>query len=479
MIDLQNAILLNQQNNHYIIKGTDENSTILKNQQIVICFEATYDTEIVQPNHYILGSKLLDEKIDLEDYPEDEEAYRIWKEKVIKELKREQTNSQHNTISLFSSGSTSGSVENEYVKFNYSNGTYGLFTTGGNPDNPNDDNKKLLYGTGSTSYTTIRIDGKDHQFSPDIVTEFENKIIGSKQYGDLIVSQHISIIPNQYTNRDDVVEFFYTVENTSDTPHDVGIRIMFDTMLGNNDHAPFRLPALGDVTTETDLFGDEIPEFWQAFDSLTNPNVIAQGTLKLDKTSTPDRVRFTNWGSATSNPWDYVRPAGSGNGDSAVCLYWNEKSVGKDDVFSCKTFYGLSALQQDLRPPLAVALSGATKLEVVEGSDGKEEYSPNPFTVTAYIQNIGTGAAENTNITLNLPAGMEVLDGNRTISLGDIPVGTKQHQVSWRVKVAPSNVDKIDKYDVTVTADNTDPKMLEREITIPKLQTSSCGLGTI
>lgn len=476
IINLENAILVNQQGNNYIIKGTDKISTILQGEQIIIYFEATYETEIVQPDHYILDKKILGEKIDLENYPKDEETYRIWKEEIIKKLECEQTNSEQDEIKLFASGSTSGSIENEYIKFNYLDGRYGLFTTGGNPDNPNDDNQKLLYGTGSTSYTTVRINGMNYSFSPDIVTRYDNKIIGTKRYGELIVSQHISIISNQYTDRDDVVEFFYTVENTSDIPHDVGIRIMFDTMLGNNDHAPFRLPAIGDVTTETDLSGDEIPEFWQAFDSLTNPNVIAQGTLKLDKSSTPDRVRFTNWGSATSNPWDYIRSSGSSNGDSAVCLYWNEKSVGKDDIFSCKTFYGLSALQQDLRPPLAVALSGATKLEVVKGDDGKEEYSPNPFTVTAYIQNIGTGVAKNTQISLNLPLGMEIVNGTNNVNLGDIPVGTRQHQVSWKVRVAPSAIEKIEKYSVTVTADNTDPKTLEREISIPKIQKTDIKL---
>jgi hypothetical protein len=170
------------------------------------------------------------------------------------------------------------------------------------------------------------------------------------------------------------------------------------------------------------------------------------------------------------NPWDYAREAGRSNGDSAVCLYWNEQELSEGDTLSCKTFYGLSALQQDLRPPLAVALTGATRLEVVKNKDGKEEYSPNPYTVTAYIQNIGTGTATNARITLNLPSGMEIVEGDKTVDLGDIPVGTKQYQVSWKVKVAPSPVDKTEKYGVTVVADNADEKTLEREIFIPKLE---------
>ena len=66
-----------------------------------------------------------------------------------------------------------------------------MITTGGNPDNPNDDNKLLIYGGGSTSYTTIRIDGSDYIFRPDTVTRYDNKIIGTQRINDIIVSQHI------------------------------------------------------------------------------------------------------------------------------------------------------------------------------------------------------------------------------------------------------------------------------------------------
>ena len=472
LLNIQNANIIEQDGTQCILEATSNTNAISQGQTIEIIFEATYSESIQEPTIYIL-----DEEINYQNYPEYEEEYKTWKENILKKEERKRNNNKLYEMTTFAVAEpTTGSISNEYIQFNYLNGYHGVVTTGGNPDNPNDDNKVLIFGGGSTSYTTIRIDGNNYVFTPDTVTRYDNKIIGTKRIGDVIVSQHIGIIPNQYTGRDDVVEFFYTAENTSNTPHDVGVRIMFDTMLGDNDHAPFRLPAIGDVTTETDLSGEDIPEFWQAFDKLTNPTVIAQGTLKVDKASTPDRVRFTNWGSARSNQWDYIRSTGSPNGDSAVCLYWNEQTLEKDDTLACKTFYGLSALQQDLRPPLALALTGATKLEVVKNKDGKEEYSPNPFTVTAYIENIGTGTATNTKITLNLPKGMEVINGQNTINLGNIPVGTKQYQVSWKVNVAPSAVDKVEEYNVTLVADNAGAKTLKREITIPKLQTSQLKL---
>lgn len=383
-----------------------------------------------------------------------------------------------NEISTYALRSSANGISNEYLEITLNGNYYTLGTTGGNPDSATDNNKKLLFGypTGGTSYTTIQIDGVNTIFTPETTTYRKNSIISTDVIDDIIVTQYLNIINNQYTGRDDVAEFFYTVENTGSDNHNVGVRIMFDTMLGNNDSAPFRLPNIGDVTTETDLKGSSVPEFWQAFDSLTSPSVIAQGTLNIDKDSTPDRVRFTNWGMAYRNQWDYTRSVGSSNGDSAVCLYWNPKTIGTNQTLSCKTYYGLSSLQQDNAPPLAVAISGATKLEVEEDEHGGKSYSPNPFTVTAYIQNIGTGTAYNANIELTLPDGMSVVNGTNIVSLGDIPVSSTQKQVSWKVSVEPSAIDKIETYGIIVTADNAETKVLERQIEIPALADNSVEL---
>lgn len=400
------------------------------------------------------------------------EEYQNWKSEYVLD------NMNENGVSTFSARNSANGISNDYIELTLNGYNYTLGTIEGNPNSTTDNNKTLLYGypNGGTSYTTIQIDGVNNVFKPETTTYRENSIISTGVIGDVIVTQYLNIVNNQYTNCNDVAEFFYTVENTGADDHNIGIRIMFDTMLGSNDSAPFRLPEIGDVTTETDLSGAAIPEFWQAFDSLTYPSVIAQGTLNIDTLSTPDRVRFTNWGAASRNLWDYIRSSESNNGDSAVCLYWNPKLLGANETLSCKTYYGLSSLQQSNEPPLAVAISGATKLEVIEDKKGMSAYSPNPFTVTAYVQNIGTGTAYNTNVELTLPKGMNVVDGSTVVSLGDIPVSNKQIQVSWKVEVEPSAIDKIETYGVIVTADNAETKTLERKIEIPSLVNNNVEL---
>ena len=56
---------------------------------------------------------------------------------------------------------------------------------------------------GGTSYTTIQIDGFNNIFTPETTTYHENAIISTDVIGDVVVTQYLSIINNQYTNRED------------------------------------------------------------------------------------------------------------------------------------------------------------------------------------------------------------------------------------------------------------------------------------
>ena len=397
----------------------------------------------------------------------DSDEYQEWKSQLIVNQETVPKTKLRSTI-------TTNGIKNKYLELCYKNGIYSLGTVEGDPALSTDNNKRLLYGYpgGGTSFTTICIDGSNYMFKPDTVSYTENVISASAVYNDVSITLNYSLITNQYTGREDVAEFSYNVKNIGTSSHDVGVRIMFDTMLGGNDASPFRIPNVGDTSSETDLTGDDVPEFWQSFDSLIKPSVIAQGTIKNSSSDSPDRVRFTNWNLAYNNYWDYSRTAGSANRDSAVCIYWNPRNLSSGDNYNCKTYYGLSSLQQDGTPPLAVALTGATKLEVEHNENESDTYKPNPFTVTAYIQNIGDGDAHDVTARINLPSDMTIVDGEETIDLGDLPVNSNQKQISWKIWVEPNSVSSKKTYSVTVAAANADAKTLQRNIEVPALQTN-------
>lgn len=183
-----------------------------------------------------------------------DEEYQALKEKFGKELAPAPVASTFSRM-VTTNGNT---LSNEFIEFavDSSNGRFTIGTTGGNPDLSADDYKNLLYGHSNpgTSYTSIHVDGSTSVYGENgftISPYFENDSnISEVIYGDIRVKQIISLVENNSTNRDDVVEVKYEVLNEGRNFSSFGLRIMMDTMLGNNDAAPFRIPVIGDVTTK-------------------------------------------------------------------------------------------------------------------------------------------------------------------------------------------------------------------------------------
>ncbi len=78
---------------------------------------------------------------------------------------------------------------------------------------------------------------------------------------------------------------------------------MLDTMCGSNDGAPFRVGSQA-ITTATALNGQEVPDYWQAFDSLSSPTVVCQSSLRGGNITPPDKVVLADWGTLADDTWD-------------------------------------------------------------------------------------------------------------------------------------------------------------------------------
>ena len=112
-------------------------------------------------------------------------------------------------------------------------------------------------------------------------------------------------------------------------------------------------------------------------------------------------------------------------------------------------------------------MTGASSVEAAD-----DRYSPNPFTVTAYIMNSGSATAENVKVKVLLPEGLSVVGGENEINLGDI-APSKETQVSCRIFIDnPSAQARELTYSLVVSADNTDEKTVSRKINIPPLESS-------
>ncbi|WP_144440389.1 hypothetical protein [Limnochorda pilosa] len=370
-------------------------------------------------------------------------------------------------------------VANEYVEIlvnagRNDTGRFAVYTTGGDPDRPEDDQKPLIYGTRDpgpwTSYTTVQIDGVSWVFGGPAqrragrsanygtavrLPEREgDAVVAAWNLGPLEVTQTLSFARSLTTGLMDTVRIAYHVENTDSRPHRVGLRIMLDTMLGENDGAPFRVAERA-ITTDTPLVGAEIPEFWQAFDDLGNPQVMAQGTLRHPGEAPPERVYMSNWGSLADGAWSFDFQAGRDftrkgefDLDSAIALFWDPKELAAGEGRDYVTYYGLGGI--DIAPgQLSLGLTSAKE---IEGSQDQ----PRPFTVVAYVQNTGAGDALNVVAELIPPREFQVVGGEAEArrSLGNLPSGGTG-QVRWELEVPPGTVGTFT-YRVRVSATNAE-----------------------
>ena len=157
-------------------------------------------------------------------------------------------------------------ISNDYiaVAVNNSNdatGRFGVKVTGGDPYRIGDEEQPLIYGFEKpwTSYTTVRIDGADYIFggqtkkrsgvkglygelvTPPTINPETKAIFTTYRFGAIEVTQEISIVESTTTGLSDTAKIKYSVVNKSELPHVIGFREVIDTMLGQNDGAPFRI----------------------------------------------------------------------------------------------------------------------------------------------------------------------------------------------------------------------------------------------
>lgn len=344
-------------------------------------------------------------------------------------------------------------IANDYIEFNTaSNGHYTIGTIGGNPNSSTDDNKKMLFGHpgGGTSKTTIVVGESINEFTSSNVTYDADgsKSVSKASYDGVDVTQELSIIENSSTGRDDVVKIKYIVKNDTEYAKQVGIRIMMDTMLGGNDAAPFRVNG-SDVTTETVYSGSNIPQIWQAFDSATNPGVVAQGTFYKSGDRKPDKVQFTNWGNVTSTLWDYVTQPGRSNGDSAVSITWNKDTFTSGETREFVTYYGLSELEQNLIPPLALSV----------------------YADDNYDCKINSLADQNTDIMCNIDGNI-YLYTNISVNSGSV-LFLNLSDGSFFINIDLDNDGEID----TTVTPTINPGVIQDDEKSPEITVESCNAG--
>jgi hypothetical protein len=330
-------------------------------------------------------------------------------------------------------------------------GRFLVRTVKGDPTRDSDDDKILIYGgaTPWTSFTTLRIDGKNYVFGGTTkrragrdalygeVTEqphvVGNSVVTRCTIAGLDVTETLSIAGGPVSKLYDTVKISYTIRNVSGESHLVGVRAVIDTLLGSNDASPFKV---GDksITTETELTGAAIQDYWIAYDSLENPGVVARGTLRGPGLDAPDRVIFANWGKIADNIWEFpyspdqtFMREGEESMDSATALYWNEKTISPQGELQYATLYGIEYLNVT-----GDILSIGALRHLGEWSTAKNQIRQ--YTLYAYVSNSAKIGLSDVVIKLELPEGIEFAGGDSgERRLGSLNSGQEQ-TIGWVVQ---------------------------------------------
>lgn len=377
-------------------------------------------------------------------------------------------------------------LENEYIRIvvnkgETDTGRFSVGTTGGDPDRDTDLNKPLIYGGEDpwTSYTTVRIGtenwvfgnptgrraGRTGQYGEMIQEpiKIDNTIQSAWQLGPIQVRQILSFARSTTSGLLDTARIEYEVKNSDTVEHNVGLRLMLDTMLGSYDGAPFRAKG-NDIESDTLFAGSEIPESWLAFDSLVEPQVISRGTLSGPNVTTPDRVLFTNWGSVADSLWNIVdfEPGkrfmrkGEFELDSAIALFWDQEILKPGQSRNYVSHYGLGGVTIT---PGELYLMVDAPSEVAADAEGFQT-----FPIVAYVENAGLGEARNVKAEIKLPPGLKLVASPAQIELDNLQVG-EQKGDGWQVRADAKIGEKLT-FEVVATAENSEPTIDRKTITI-------------
>lgn len=260
-------------------------------------------------------------------------------------------NTEFNTIPLLNQMSatrgtaaieTGSYIANKYIiALNVSNdGSFDLRTNEGYPNTNNDDNQILNYGQGSTTQPSLLMrDAQGNVQQYDLKSAATN--IRTEKVGDAF--QTVYQLPNDIEVKQTVrlkeakFEFVYEMKNNGTSEANVGFQFHMDTMLGNDDSAPFNVDH--NAVSKGKIFsGTSLPNMFDVYNNAGNPDIKAEGVLTgTDILVSPDELRIGYFGDVRG----YNFTEGNDVGDSGYALVWNPTTLAAGATKTVNTFYGL------------------------------------------------------------------------------------------------------------------------------------------
>jgi hypothetical protein len=303
---------------------------------------------------------------------------------------------------------------------------YGLLGQGG---------KRLTFAAGSarTAFLvdrqTLQPGGAQQPLPGGAAGKRRPGVLHTSVHGDIHVTQTIEIVPGKRGEKVppgtkrflDTLLVRYTIKNRGQRPHAVAARVRIDMYNVDNDGCLFAAPATfpGKILDGVTLKGPkEVPPYLLSLQrpNLKQPGNVAYFTFKLgSRVEPPGRVVCT-WHGAPYNVWDV--PAMQAMGDSDIVLYWDSRPLQPGGKRELAYAYGEG---------IAAGPGSEGRVTVAFGGS----FAPRGlFTVTAYVDD----PLESQSLTLELPPGMEPVEGNAVQPVPP-PEEAGRSVVVWKARV--------------------------------------------
>ncbi len=226
--------------------------------------------------------------------------------------------------------------------------------------------------------------------------------------------------PGQKRNLDTVL-ITYTIENKGKNAVPFGMRVYMDTYVIDNDGCMYASPTThkGKILDGMILQEKTLPSYLQMLQrpDLQNPGYIAHLTLNMGgKYERPTKLVLTRHGTGFG-AWDM--PAAPSMGDSAIGIFWATKDLKPGMKRELAYAYGEN---------IAVTAESEGRFEMALGGSfepGKQ------FTVSAIVADAAIGQA----MTLELPPGIELVEGRATQPVPPIIGDAEYSTVLWKARV--------------------------------------------
>lgn len=308
-------------------------------------------------------------------------------------------------------------------------GRFGLTTTSG---------KRLTFDAdGGTNNTRVQVDGTDAIFGESGGT-FSTRpqmngtgMVAAWTFREIETREEVTITAGATTRRTDTMRIQYTLTNRGARSHQVAIRVMLDTLIGDNDGVPFLLAGENTITTRAkDLRGASVPDYIQALEreDIKNPGTMVNLAMRGGDATPPDRLVLAHWPGGDAI-WEYLpQQGGVGAGwaqDSSAGLYYDVKPLAPNEARTIVFYYGLGGIAA------AGKLGVTVPLEVMETEK---------FSIIVVVMN----PQDSQRVTLTLPSSIALADGDTATKNVTPAPGAAYTQVSWKLRAkSPSDAASI------------------------------------